>query len=138
MPLPHTGAKETPASRLPAGVVQIEIHGSAGRLPQMGNPVLLRRKRRQLNDAAFHVLVFVAFQRRQSHLGFARVGAMHCLAVVAERLLRESLWIAAHFRPLRPSITVTMQGDADDPQTGAAASEFLPPILFLDQSEPRE
>jgi hypothetical protein len=54
-----------------------------------------RIKLRHLNDATIRSLPLVTFQRRQFHLCPARVGSMHCLAVVAERLLGEPFRVSA-------------------------------------------
>ena len=96
------------------------------------------QRRKQWDNSAFRILIFITFQRRQPNLRLAGIGAVNGLAIMAERLLGKPFGVATGFRTLRPGITVTMQSDAEDPQTGAAASEFLTPIFFLQPSEPRE
>ena len=60
----------------------------------------------ELNNAAFRVLLFVAFQRRQSDLRFAGVGTVNGLAVVSEGFLGKPLRVAACLCTLRPSVAV--------------------------------
>jgi hypothetical protein len=78
----------------------------------------------ELNNAAFRVLLFVAFQRRQSDLRFAGVGAVNGLAVVSEGFLCKPLWVTADFSPLRPCVTVRVQRHALDTQSIASLLEF--------------
>ena len=66
------------------------------------------------NNAAFHVLLFVAFQRRQSDLRSAGVGTVNCLAIVSEGFLGKPLRVAARLRPLRPGVAVGVQRHAFD------------------------
>src|SRR5579885_818794 len=77
----NTGANETLATGV-ANVGRTETVGSTDGLAEMARPIL-RRMRRQLDDPSICGLPFVAFQRRQLHLGLARVGTMHRLAIVA-------------------------------------------------------
>src|ERR1017187_9670017 len=57
-------------------------------------------------------LVFVIFQRRNFHQRSFRIGPMHRLAVVAQRLLREPFGIADGLGAFGPSVTVAVQRDA--------------------------
>ena len=53
-------------------------------------------------------------QRRQFHLGLARIRAMNGLAVVAQILLRKPFGIARLFCPFRPRIAIAVQRHAFD------------------------
>jgi len=107
-----TGANETPATGV-ANVDRMETTDSPDGLTETAGPVL-RRTRRQLDDASVLGLPFVALQRRQFHLGLASVGAMHRLAVVTERFLRELLRVATLLGALRPCIAIRVKRDAFD------------------------
>jgi hypothetical protein len=126
--------RETPSSRL-AGVAPRGAKRSADLLTQVADPLRPRRELRQLDDAAFRRLPFIALQRRQPHLGFAGVSAMHRLAVMSKRLLREPLRVAALFGALRPGVTIRMQGDTFDAQTLAALFELGRPVAAADRSQ---
>jgi hypothetical protein len=51
--------------------------------------------REQWHNPAFHILIFVAFQRGQPDVRLAGVSPVNGLAVVTERLLRESFRVTA-------------------------------------------
>lgn len=70
----------------------------------MGNSFAFGIDRRKWNDVIRCRLFLVAFQGGMFDLGFARVGAMHGLAVMAECFLGEPFRVAAKLRPLRPRI----------------------------------
>src|SRR5208283_577505 len=78
---------------------------------------------------------FVFSERGQLHLGFAGIGAMHSLAVVAKCLLREALGITCLLGTFRPSITVAVQRNTDDFETNAPPLEFLRTVFFVRQPQ---
>src|SRR5512136_3410645 len=86
--------------------------------------VIFNSQSGELNNAAFRVLLFIAFQRRQSDLRFAGVGTVNGLAVVSEGFLCKPLWVAARLRSLRPSVAVRVQRHALDTQSNASLLEF--------------
>ena len=49
---------------------------------------------------------------------------MHRLAVMAQRLLRKTLRITGHLRPLGPRVTIGMERHAADAQPAAALLEL--------------
>src|SRR5208283_140472 len=63
---------------------------------------------------ALGALPFVFAQRRQFHLGLARIGAMNGLAVVAKGFLREPFGITGGLCPFRPCVAVAVQRHAFD------------------------
>jgi len=76
-----------------------------------------------------HSPPFLVFaQRRQLHLRLAGVGAMHGLAVVPKRLLREPFGITRLLRPFRPGVAVGMQSDALDFEADTSLMEFRRPV----------
>ena len=58
----------------------------------------------------------------------SRIGPMHRLAVVPQRLLGEPFRVAAGARPFRPRIAIGVQGDAGDAESAAALLEFGGPV----------
>ena len=89
---------------------------------------LCHGKNHQLVPASTH---FIFFKRRQLHLGLARVGPMHGLAVMAERFLGKSFRIPANFGPFRPCVSVGMQRNAFNSHPAADDLEPAGPMLFI-------
>ena len=61
-------------------------------------------------------------------MGFPRVGAVNCLAVVAKGLLDEACRVAAGLGAFRPDVAVAVQRDALNHQTAAGAGKFGRPV----------
>ena len=73
-------------------------------------------------------LLLPIIQRRHRDLRVLRVGMMHRLGIVPQRLLREPLRIPALQRPLRPGIPIRMQRHPLDPQPLAPLLELRRPV----------
>ena len=124
----NTGANETPATEV-ANVERMATVSLADGLTEMAGPIL-RRMGRQPNDSTICGLSFVTFQRRQPHLGFARIGTMHGLAIVTKGFLRKPLWVTTRFCAFSPGIAIRMEAYSVNSQAEAAPSEFCGAMLF--------
>src|SRR5579862_2359597 len=103
--------------------------GSTNGLTGMAGPIL-RRMRRQPDDSTICGLSFVTFQRRQLHLGFARVGTMHRFAVVTKGFLCKAFRVTTRFRAFSPGIAIRMEGYSVNSQAEAAPFEFFGAMSF--------
>ena len=86
------------------------------------------RVERKRDPFFLRALLFIFFQRWHFHDGPFRVGAMHRLAVVAQRLLREAFRIPTGAGPFRPRISIRMQGHPFDAKSPTALLELRGPI----------
>ena len=81
------------------------------------------------------LLPFVFAQRWHFHLGLARIGSRHGLAVVAQIHLRIPFGIARRFCPFRPCVAVAVQRNSFDAQTNAALMKFRRPVARADSPQ---
>src|SRR5208282_137473 len=90
-----------------------------------------------VSDDGF-LLPFVFAQRWHFHLGLARIGPRHGLAVMSKIHLSIPFGIARRFYTFSPCVTIAVQRHAFDAQTNAALMKFRRPVARANRAEIRK